>query len=175
MAQSEISKIIKALNERMADVGRTFGKDSILYERYENKVNRLLPANLRGESRSGFIKVRNTKEAQKLLTGDMADKLKKLMETKTRGEYIEAKRRQYEATEGEAPEYSEILETIKTETVAKKAIEDGKRYDKYGDYMTAEDLAILRQKKKSWAEINKVFKNIFDTVQEKEKATTANI
>ena len=57
----------------------------------------------------------------------------------------------------------------------KKAIEDGKRYDKYGDYMTAEDLAILRQKKKSWAEINKVFKNIFDNVQEKEKATAAKI
>lgn len=162
MADKSIYLVIKALNERIADVGRTFGTDSKLYESYENKINRLLPASIRGESRKGFVKIKNSKQAQQLLTGDLAKQFEKITQTKTRGEYVRQKRKQLKAEGEEKSSYEDIISAIQTETVAKRAIEEGKTYDNYESYMSKEDLRTLRKSKKSWTEINKVFRNIFE-------------
>lgn len=160
-----VGGIIKRINERIADIGRRgaegLGTDSYLYERYEKALNMMLPAQMRGTSQAGFIKIRNDKETRALLLSDeYGDVLQKIGNYETRGKFRKRKAKTYKEKYGVEPTDKELTEMIKANKEYKKAYENGKIQDKYNE-LTDEELAILHKSFNSWEEINAIMARLF--------------
>lgn len=185
-----VGNVIKAINERIADIGREIarkghttkiflGKDSVLYERYETAINKMFPAQMRGESKGGFVKLKNDKATRELLAGDYAEQLNKLYNMDTKGQYLEKKRRIYREKTGKnkpktrdekQAETDELKEWLEGEKQYKKAVGDGKIKEKYEE-LTDDEIATLQQSHNTWQEINAIFSRLNDMVEN----VTANI
>lgn len=159
-----VGGIIKRINERIADIGRRgaegLGTDSELYERYEKALNMMLPAQMRGTSASGFIKIVNDKRTRDLLAGDYSDVLKKLGNYETRGTFRKRKAKLYSYKYNKLPTEEELTEMIKANKEYKKAYEGGKIQEKYND-LTEEEIAILSKPFNTWEEINTIMARLF--------------
>ena len=174
VTRQNVGGIIKRINERIADIGRRgaegLGTDSELYERYEKALNMMLPAQMRGTSASGFIKINNNKETRDLLlSGEYADVLQKVGNYETRGKFRKRKAKLYKEKYGQDPTDKELTEMIKANKEYKKAYEGGKIQDKYEE-LTAEELEILRKSYNSWEEINAIMSRLFGEDKTEEKA-----
>ena len=160
-----VGGIIKRINERIADIGRRgaegLGTDSELYERYEKALNMMLPAQMRGTSASGFIKINNNKETRELLAGDYADALLKLGNYETRGEFRKRKAKLYQQEHGTEPTAEELDEMLKANKEYKKLYEDGKIQEKYNE-LTPDELEILRKSHNTYEELNRIMKRLFE-------------
>lgn len=160
-----VGGIIKRINERIADIGRRgaegLGTDSELYERYEKALNMMLPAQMRGTSASGFIKINNNKQTRELLAGDYADALLKLGNYETRGEFRKRKAKLYKQEHGTEPTAEELDEMLKANKEYKKLYEGGKIQEKYNE-LTPDELEILRKSHNTYEELNRIMKRLFE-------------
>ena len=160
-----VGGIIKRINERIADIGRRgaegLGTDSELYERYEKALNMMLPAQMRGTSASGFIKINNNKQTRELLAGDYADALLKLGNYETRGQFRKRKAKLYQQEHGTEPTEDELNEMLKANKEYKKLYEDGKIQEKYNE-LTPDEIEILRKSHNTYEELNRIMKRLFE-------------
>lgn len=159
-----VGGVIKRINERIADIGRRaaegLGVGSELYERYEKALNMMLPAQLRGTTKSGFIKIQNTKASKELLSGDYADVLLKLGNYETRGEFRKRKAELYKKQYGSEPSKKELDEMLKANREYKKQYENGRIRDRYDD-LSDEDIQTLKKSYNTYEEINAIMKRLF--------------
>lgn len=159
-----VGGVIKRINERIADIGRRaaegLGVGSELYERYEKALNMMLPAQLRGTTKSGFIKIQNTKASKELLSGDYADVLLKLGNYETRGEFRKRKAELYKKQYGSEPSKKELDEMLKANREYKKQYENGRIRDRYED-LSDEDIQTLKKSYNTYEEINAIMCRLF--------------
>lgn len=156
-ATGSVANTIKRINERIADIARTFGTESAQYENYENIIGRALPPNLRGESRAGYAKIQNSKAAAQFFSSENGQKvLAYLSRQKTRGQIMTAKKKAFKKAYGKSPTKQELEAEIQAEREAKKAMEDGRIKDRYEELST-EEIEMLEKSFNSWEDIRNIF------------------
>lgn len=115
---------VKAINERIADIAREYGRDSEPYRKLERDIEMRLPPSLIGESKAGNIRIKQG-------AGDIgkldADTIKDIKSNPTRGQYTEKIKREYKEEHGAGkPSRKQLREYSERRTSVQEAAENGK-------------------------------------------------
>lgn len=115
---------IKAINQQIADIAQVYGTNSEAYRNYEKAIEMLMPKNLIGTSKKGFIRI---KQGRKDIAALPKEKLKIITKTaKTRGQYNKALTEQYKKEYGEGkPTQEQLAEFSRKKQRIKDAADDG--------------------------------------------------
>lgn len=124
LTQAKLYSGVKRINERIAEVARTWGRDSAAYRAFETALNKLVPADLVTTSKKGNIRIKQgIKDIQKIenIPG-LLDQIEK--QTKTSGEYRKAVERSYKDTYGGDDDYKVPLSDLQDYDAARQAVRD---------------------------------------------------
>lgn len=124
LSQAKLYSQVKRINERIAEVARTWGQNSAAYRAYETALNKLVPAELVTTSRKGNIRIKQgVKDIQKI--ENIPGLLKQIEnQTKTSGEYRKAVERSYKDTYGGGQDDKVPLGDLQNFDAARQAVRD---------------------------------------------------
>lgn len=115
---------VKAINERIADIAREYGRDSEPYRKLERDIEMRLPPSLIGESKAGNIRIKQG-------AGDISkldvDTIKDIKSRPTKGQYTEKIKKEYIEAHGEGkPSREQLREYSERRSEVQDAAENGK-------------------------------------------------
>ena len=100
LSSAKLYSAVKRINERVAEVARTWGKDSAAYKAFETSINKMIPQSMVGTSAKGNIRIKQgVKDIEAL--EKIPDLIKDIeRQTKTSGQYRQSVERSYKQTYG---------------------------------------------------------------------------
>lgn len=124
LAQAKLYSQVKRINERIAEVARTWGQESAAYRKYETAINKLVPQELISTSRKGNIRIKQgIKDISKI--ENIPNLLKEIeRKTLTSGQYRQDVERSYKETYGGNAEDKIPLDELQTFDAARQAVRD---------------------------------------------------
>lgn len=157
MNTSEIERQVKRINERIADISRTFGTDSYQYQRYEERIQKIFGEKQFFYGSGDRIALSHGKKVTE--DKDIEMKLKRLENLSTVGKMKRKARRSLQEEGIKKPSKAEILERAQIQSDFDRFFDEHKEeFYKYTSDRIDSAISTMHQSHKTYDELHEVMK-----------------